>query len=171
MAVRCRDDNDAVGEKGLEEAAENHCVGDVRALELVEAEDAGCGGDVGGDEGDCVHVGPVGGFEGVQALVYVLHECVEVDSGLGGDVCWEGVVEHVHEHGLAGADLAEEVEALWRVFWDHGGSRWGRGAGEDRGEEGAGWGRRERVEGGVDDSGGLVAPEVVVELLEVHDDA
>lgn len=51
------------------------------------------------------------GLGGVEALVHVDHERVEVHAALAGDGGREGVVEEVHEHGLAGADVAVEVQA------------------------------------------------------------
>lgn len=62
VPVAGRDDDGAVRHQGFHEAAQNHGVGDVGALKLVEAEDRGTLGDVGGYVGDRVDVVAVGHF-------------------------------------------------------------------------------------------------------------
>ena len=86
MAVGGCDEYHAVGHEGLEEAAENHGVGDVSALELVEAENAALLSNVGRDKGNGVHVVAVLHLHLVQALVDILHEVVEVYPRLGLDI-------------------------------------------------------------------------------------
>lgn len=48
----------------------------------------------------------------------VLHEVVEVNAGLGGLVGWKGIVEEIHQHGLAGTHISVHVEALGQIFRD-----------------------------------------------------
>lgn len=52
VPVACRDDDSAVRHECFHQAAQDHGVGNIGALELVEAEDRGALGDVGGDIGD-----------------------------------------------------------------------------------------------------------------------
>ena len=104
------DDDDAVLEQGLEETAEQHGIGDVLDLELVEAEKADLLGD-----------GPRQGRDGIavrlaapamEGLMDLQHEGVEMHAALPGHR--RAGEEHVHQHGLARADAAEDVEPLHR---------------------------------------------------------
>ena len=56
-------------------------------------------------------------LHGMDSFVHIDHEGVEVYAALAGDVRGKRVVEEVHEHGLAGADISVEVETLWQPFW------------------------------------------------------
>ena len=110
LQVRGGDDDGAVGKQALEQAADDHGVGNVGDLHLVEAEEAGFLGDGLRHGGD--RILRVGLARGVEALVHLLHEGVEVDAALGRDI--DHGMEQVHQHGLAAADLAVDVEAAWR---------------------------------------------------------
>lgn len=115
MAIGCGDHDNAVTHEAFQQPPQNHRVCDVRTLKLVEAEHARSGGNVSAHERDCVKVGAILHLESVKASVHFLHEVMEVDPCLGGDVRGESVVEHVHEHCLAGANLTEEVHPLRHV--------------------------------------------------------
>ena len=112
--------DDAVGEQGLEQPAQDHRVGDVGDLELVEAEQARLGGDYVGHGRDRVvplvlaEAGLAGVAvalaPGVDQAVRLAHEDVEVGAPLleaGGRF-----EEQVHQHGLAAPDGAHEVDAV-----------------------------------------------------------
>ena len=103
---------DAALEEPLEEPADQHGVGDVGDLHLVEAEKRRAVGDGVGDRADRVAdaAGPGGG----DAAVDLLHEGVEVDAALRAD--GRGLEEEVHQHRLAAADAAVEVEAGDRLL-------------------------------------------------------
>ena len=95
-------------------------------LELVKAQHVRLGGEVARDGRDgvasCVSKLRL---HGVHAFVHVDHEGVEVYAALAGDVRGKRVVEEVHEHGLAGADISVEVETFRQPFWWGGGPfRW-----------------------------------------------
>ena len=69
------------------------------------------GGDHVGEGGDGIRPVGVGALPGMDAGVGVLHEAVEMDALAALDA--GGGEEQVHEHGLAAADGADEVEAVW----------------------------------------------------------
>ena len=109
MPVAGRDEHGAVVHERFYEAAQDHGVCYVCALELVEAEDAGAFCNCGCDEGNGVNVIAMLHFDFVYLFVHVLHEVVEVYPGLRMDVLWQGVIEEIHEHGLAAANIAIHV--------------------------------------------------------------
>lgn len=140
VAVRGGDDDGAVVHERLDEAAQDHGVGDVGALELVEAQHRGLRGNVGGDKRDAVDVVAVLDLHLVQVAVHFLHEVVEVDALLVLDVRRERVVEQVHHHRLAGPDVAVHVDALGEGLGDvHHGLGGLRGA-EEAAKEGGRFG-------------------------------
>ena len=107
MAVRGRDDGDAVLEQVLEQAPEDHGIGNLGDLELVEAEQFRLGRDQFRHWRDRVAAGtfhPVSGSAaltlvhfppGVHLVMHPAHEFVEVDA-LG---CNGGqFMEQVHQH-------------------------------------------------------------------------
>lgn len=81
-------------------------------LKFVETQHAGLLRELSrhGEDGVAAFV-PHAALRGMQALVHVDHERVEVDASFAGDVWRERAVEEVHEHRLACADVAVEVEA------------------------------------------------------------
>ena len=98
----------------------------------------------------------------------VLHKVVEVDAGFGGDMGWQGVVEEVHQHGLARANVAVHVEAFGNVGRDVLYDFLFLAGAEHGGEEGFGsW--LEVGDVWVDDLGWVVVLEHVVEIVEVFD--
>lgn len=165
-------------QESLEEPSEDHGVCNIRDLELIKTEDIGLPGEISRDGCDWVAAvaaadtcaaSPAdeahGEFGRMDTFVYVDHEGVEVDATFAGDGRGKGVEEEVHEHGLTGADVAIEVEALgcirWCGFWFW----WfaGEEAGEERGRGQEGCGRG--------NGWGGVGEELRVEGLEVLDDA
>ena len=95
-------------------------------MELVETQDVRLRRELAGHRLDGVPAAvPHLLLHGVYALVHVDHEGVEVYAALAGDVRRKRVVEEVHEHGLAGADISVEVETFRQPFWWGGGPfRW-----------------------------------------------
>jgi hypothetical protein len=81
-----RHDHDAALEQGLEQAAQDHGVGDVVDLEFVEAQQRRLRGDGVGERRDRVVAARVGALPGVDTRADVLHEAVEMDAPLAGDV-------------------------------------------------------------------------------------
>ena len=97
--------------------SEDHGVGDVGALEFVETKHRALLGEVGGHGGQGVEVEAMGHLLPVHAPMHVLHEMVKMYAGLGDDVGWECIEEHVHQHRLAAAHVAVQIEAGWRTIW------------------------------------------------------
>lgn len=100
-------------------------------LEFIETQDVCVVRKIARDRGDrissrwsqlCLH--------GVHALVDVDHEGVEVYAPLARDVRGQRFVEEVHEHRLAGADVAVEVQSFRDLVERHGPGFWGIVAGE-----------------------------------------
>lgn len=121
-------------QESLKESPEDHGICNVRNLELIKTEDIGLPGEISCDGCDWVSAvstadacaaSPAdeahGEFGGMDTFVYVDHEGVKVDATFPGHRRRKGVEEEVHEHGLAGTDVAVEVETLgciWRCrFW------------------------------------------------------
>jgi hypothetical protein len=104
------DDGGPMGQKPLEQAAHDHGIGDVGDLHLVEAEQPGFLRD--GFRHGRDRILRVRLARGMEALVHLLHEGVEVDAALG--VRIRHGMEQVHHHGLAAPDLAVDVKAFRR---------------------------------------------------------
>ncbi len=109
--VRGGDDGHAPIEEHLEEPPDDHRIGDVGDLHLVEAEKAELPRDFLGDRPDRI-VDP-GLARGMQRRLHLLHEGVEMHPALGLDP--DIVVKEVHQHRLAASDAAPEIEALHRL--------------------------------------------------------
>ena len=99
----------AVVEDGREERANNHGVGDIRHLVLVEAQLACLEHKLTRDHGHGVSMLLL--LEPVQALVHVDHKVVEVHAALA-DMRGQLRVEEVHQEGLTAARPAPHVDAL-----------------------------------------------------------
>ncbi len=108
--VARRHHDDAALEQGLEHPAQDHRVGDVVDLELVEAEQRGLRRDLVRERRDRVVAVRVLPLPGMDAGVRLLHEAVKMDAPLARDL--RRLEEQVHQHGLAAANLADEVEAV-----------------------------------------------------------
>jgi len=112
-----RDQHHAVLEQPSKQTAENHGVGDVGDVEFVEAQQPGLIGDLVGDVADRIAVADLAELQLMShlahALVHVGHELVEVRPPLAPHLA-RGK-EEIHEHGLAAADVAENIEALDRT--------------------------------------------------------
>ena len=115
--VRGRHHHDAELEQAGEQPAEDHGVGDVGDVELVEAEQPALLGDLAGREADGILALDLAVFEllaeNPHTLVNIGHELVEVRTSLADDRV--RLEKQVHQHGLAAADIAVDVEALDRV--------------------------------------------------------
>jgi hypothetical protein len=168
VAVARSDDDGAVGHECFHQTTQDHGIGDIGALEFVEAEDLRALRDVGGDVRNGVDVVAVRHLHLVEVFVHRLHEGVEMDPCLACDIWGQRVVEEVHHHSLSRADISVHVHALWQ----------GR---RDRREGGFGFGgREEREEGLLGRLQGLdrrllhgrlfVACEHFVQVLQVLDD-
>ena len=101
-----------------EQPAEDHGVGDVGDVEFVEAEQPGLVEQLLGDEPDRIFAFVLAELhllaQRKNALVHVEHEFVKMRAALARHrTCFE---EQIHQHGLAAADVAEDVEALERRF-------------------------------------------------------
>src|SRR5665213_1864749 len=109
-AVRGRDHDDAAIEQRLEQPPQDHRIGDVGDMEFVEAEHRCIVGDDRGDGTDRV---AFFGLPRMDAVMHLDHEGVEMDAPLMRQA--QRLVEHVHQHGLAAADRAAEIEPLRRL--------------------------------------------------------
>ena len=113
--VRGRDDNHAALDQLGKQTTENHRVGDIANLELVEAEQPTLLGNlVGGREDGIFATADVGVAETIDAFVGVHHELVEMDAPLGHDR--RGIEEHVHHQRLAAPDITIEIDAPRRFL-------------------------------------------------------
>ena len=111
--VRGGDDHDAVLEQALEQAAQNHGIGDVDDVELVEAEQPVLGREPRRPAPCSGSSRPPSCRSRVQPLLHVQHELVEVHPPLRLER--HRGEEEVHEHRLAAADIAMEVDAARRL--------------------------------------------------------
>jgi hypothetical protein len=108
------DHHGAAGEEAFEEPAQDHGVGDVDHVELVEADQPGLIGQLAGQLRQGVGFLALGlGAPGVEPVVDLLHEGVEMHPALG--LHRRAGEEQVHQHGLAPSDPAVEVKALGRL--------------------------------------------------------
>ena len=116
LDIRGRDHHDARLEQAREQAAEDHRVGDIGDVKFVKAQQPGFLGERGRGLRDRVAVGKLAGFDllaiDVHALVHVGHEFMEVDAALA--LHRARGEEQIHQHGLAAADVAVNVETLDR---------------------------------------------------------
>jgi hypothetical protein len=94
-----------IEERG-EQPPEDHCVGDVVDLELVEAQQRRLAGDVGGDLVDGF-LGP-GAALPFDAVVHFEHEGMEVNPPLAR--ARHRAEEQIHQHRLAASDGSAQVE-------------------------------------------------------------
>ena len=98
------------GEQALEQARQDHRIGDVLDLEFIEADEPHLVGDHRSNRPDRIAADPLA--NDVHPLMGLGHELVEMDAALG-----DGGGERkelVHQHGLAAADLAVDVEPARR---------------------------------------------------------
>ena len=109
--VRGRDDDRAGLEQRPEQPFEDHRVGDVVDLELVEAQERRLGGEIGGDLRD--GLGRTGAALAFEAGVDVEHESVEMHAPLVGDR--RRGKKQIHQHRLAAPDRTPEIDAARRL--------------------------------------------------------
>ena len=105
VEVRGRDDADAVREQRDEQAVQDHRVGHVGDVELVEADQPEAPRDAPPEFVERVD----GAFEVLQFAVHLAHELVEVQARLAQQRHF--VEEAVHQEALAAADAADHVDA------------------------------------------------------------
>ncbi len=98
--VRGRDNDRAGLEQRPEQPFEDHRVGDVVDLELVEAQEHRLGGEIGGDLGN--RLGRAGAALAFDAGVHVEHEGVEMHPPLVGDR--RRGEQQIHQHRFAAPD-------------------------------------------------------------------
>ena len=114
--VRGRHHHHAELEQLGEQPAEDHGVGNVGDVKFVEAQQPGFVGDRDSGALDRVLLGQVAVLDflavAVNAFMNVGHELVEMRPALA--LARARLEEQVHQHGLAAADLAVDVEALER---------------------------------------------------------
>ena len=112
MPVRGRDHDDPAVEHAPEQPRDQHRVGDVPDLELVEAQQPVALRHHGCDRADRFRPG-VGTAPCVDQVVRLLHEGVEMHPAFALD--GDGVVKQVHQHRLAAPDAAVDVETARRT--------------------------------------------------------
>src|SRR5437879_5334332 len=97
-------EHDAALHHFLQVAAEDHRVGDVRDVKLVEADQPAAPGGALGERGDRI----LGALQSVELAMDLAHEVVEVDAALADQR--HAQVEAVHEEALAPPDGAPQVD-------------------------------------------------------------
>ena len=114
--VRCRDHDDTAREQLREQPAQNHRIGDVGDVELIEAQQPGFFRKLLGHELDRILAFVLAAFhllpDVVNAFVHVEHEFVKMRAALAFDRT--RLEKEIHQHGLAAPDLAVNVETLDR---------------------------------------------------------
>src|SRR6185503_16894418 len=106
MVIRGHHELDAALHRLLEEAAEDHRVGDVGDVEFIEADEAVALRGALGHRGDRV----LGALELVELAMDLAHEVVEVHAALAHQR--HAQVERVHQEALAAPDRAPQVHPL-----------------------------------------------------------
>ena len=110
------DHDGAEFEQFREQPAENHRIGNVGDVKLVEAQQPRLVEDRLGGEPDHVGVADLAARDilpvAVDPLVHLGHEFVEMGAALVRHLAL--LEEQVHQHGLAAPDLAMDVEPAWR---------------------------------------------------------
>src|SRR5205085_5294848 len=118
--IRRGDHHDVQIEQALEQAPENHGISDVGNVEFIEAQQPSLlrNGSRGERDGILTVARRFASLpHPVDAFVHLRHEFMEVDAAFARDR--RGLKEHVHQHGLAASDVAENVESLDRLARAH----------------------------------------------------
>ncbi len=105
MEVGGRDDADAVGEQRLQQAMQDHRIGDIRDVKLIETDET----ETARDAAAKLVQGVDGALEVLQFPVHLAHELVEVQSRLAGER--DGLEKAVHQEALAAAHTTMHVDA------------------------------------------------------------
>ena len=117
LDIRGRDHHDALLEQPREQPPEDHRIGDVGDVEFVEADQPGFLGQRVGDVADRIGIRDPAGLHllahGVEPLVHVGHELVEMRAAFASYRARRE--EQIHQHGLAAADVAMNVETADRT--------------------------------------------------------
>ena len=106
------DHHHLVLEQRLEQAPDDHRVGDVGDVHFIEAQQRRLVGDGSRDLGNGIAGMRLAGLG--DAVVHLGHELVEMRAALV--AVGRRLEEQVHQHGLAAADGPEDVEPLGRRF-------------------------------------------------------
>ena len=104
MVVRCHAQHHALVEQVQQQAAQDHRVGDVVDVELVEADQAVFFGDVLGEDPERILLA----LEFIKRLVHVAHEVMEMHAPLLDQR--HAQVKAVHQEALAAPDAAPQIE-------------------------------------------------------------
>ena len=111
MPVRGRDDHGPSVEQGAKQSFEDHRIGDVVDLELVEAQQRGFGGERAGDAQDrlprpraALQLDPVMDLE---------HKGMEMHAALFRDR--RGAKEQIHQHRFAAPDRSPQIDPPRRL--------------------------------------------------------
>ena len=100
----------------MEQAAQDHRIGNVVDLELVEAQQGRLGNDPVGQGRDRVVAARVRLLPGMYLGMGILHEAMEVDAALAADL--GSGEEQVHQHAFAAADVTHQVKPVRSVLGD-----------------------------------------------------
>lgn len=122
------------------------------------------------DERHGVDISPMLHLQLVQSPMHILHEVVEVYPRLRLDGARQGVMEQVHQHGLAAAHVSEEVQPPRQTGRYVANGILGRLARPEEGREDGLLDWLEEVEVRHHDGGGVVVAQLVVQMLETLDD-
>lgn len=95
---------------------QDHRIGDISALELVEAKHASSLGDIRSNHRQCIKVVAILDLNNMHALMHILHEVVEMNAGLGLNIGRQGIEEQIHKHGLSTPNIAKHVQTLGKRF-------------------------------------------------------
>ena len=115
MAIRRRDQYYTMRHKRLQQAPQDHRIGNIGTLKFVETQQLSIFSNLRRNPRHGVKVVAVLRPDLVQSFVHVLHEIVEMDARLGRDIRGKSIEEEVHEHRLTATDVAVHVETLGHV--------------------------------------------------------
>ena len=105
MKIGGRDNADAVGEQRLQQAMQDHRVGDVRDVKLIETDET----ETARNATPEFVQGVDGTLEVLQFPVHLAHELMKVQSRLAGER--DGLEKAVHQEALATPDPTMHVDA------------------------------------------------------------
>lgn len=96
--------------------SQDHCISNIRTLELIKTEDPSGFGDIRRNHGQGIEVISILHLYDVHALVHVLHEVVEVNAGLIFDIRRKRIKEQIHQHSLSAPNIAIHIHAFRQVL-------------------------------------------------------
>jgi hypothetical protein len=101
--------NDPLGEQAIEQATENHRIGNIGNVELVKAQQTNVARDLFGNPEHRVRLA----FVFVQITMDLLHEGMKVNTLFA--AIGHGIVEAIHQEAFAPANAAPEINTLRRL--------------------------------------------------------